>query len=130
MVSVINELWIFDSGGVPILDYSKGTDLHYGLFEGFISAIKSFWKETTQKELKSFSIDERKFTCKSVFDDIIIIVVSTSNKTKTERITRALDDITTILADLYSIEELKKWHGNMKYFKELRDRVDEYFSKS
>lgn len=127
MSSIIKELWVFSRDGSLIVDFCEEKKIDQTFIGGFITAIKAFSAKLTGKELKSFTIEDNKFTCTPVLEGNVIIACRCSAETNDKKIQKLCKIIIQIFNELYKLEDIKNWDGDVSYFEPFKKRIDLYF---
>jgi hypothetical protein len=130
MSSIIQDMWIFSKDGRPLVEIfqnSKVDSIHLG---AFLSAIKSFSKEVTGSDIKSFSFGDKKFILTSCLDGNIYLASRTDIKTKAKKVMKVFGIITEFFEELYTIDDIENWDGDLSLFDTFKDRVELYFQMS
>jgi hypothetical protein len=123
----IEELWIFSDDGIPLVEIYKNPELDNGLMGGFFSAIESFSKEVTGSGIKSIVLGDDKYVLTRCLEDRIILVCKTEKNVKKKTIDKFLDVIVNFFEELYSVEDVKNWHGDLSIFDEFKKKLEVYF---
>jgi hypothetical protein len=100
------------------------------LLGAFLSAIESFSKEVTGVEIRSFSFGDSKFILTSSLNRNIFLVSRTGIKVKTKKIMKVFKIITDFFEELYSINDIENWDGDLSLFDRFKDRIELYFQMS
>jgi len=101
------------------------------LFGGLMSALNSFAEELTNEGLSNFELQDKRYTLIRKYD--ILFVASSSNKIKMKKVIEELQSIVDHFFDLYPIEILETWEGDVAIFhdfeKEIEDSLEETIQK-
>ncbi len=127
MSSIIKELWVFSGDGSPIVDFCEEKKIDENFIGGFITAIKAFSTELTGKDLKSFTIENNKFTCTSALEGNVILACRCASSTNDKTIQKLCTILVQIFNELYKPSDIKNWNGNSAYFDKYKKRIDLYF---
>ena len=130
MGSILKKIWIFSKEGIPIAGFGNDNLVDKTLMGGFISAIKSFSKELTDEGLKSFKMKEFLFTLKPVLQGNVILVCKTNSSIKNKKIQKLCDIVRQIFENLYGLDDLKSWDGDLSFFDSFNDKLNLYFKIS
>ncbi len=130
MNSILKELWIFSKEGIPLTQFCEEDSLDETLIGGFISAIKSYTQQLADGGLQSFKMVDDKFTLMPTLQGNVILVCRSSSKTKEKKVQQICEVICKIFEDLYDVNDLKNWNGDLSLFDKFRDRLDLYFKMS
>lgn len=126
---MIENLWILIKGGVLVFSKNyielKVTDDN--LIAGFLSALDSFVKETTNEEIKSIIMEGRKFSY--IVGDGLIIVISTNQLDNDLLIQDLLKDIKSKFLEKYK-ENIGNFSGNTDYFTNFDTELEEILTKT
>lgn len=97
---------------------------------GFVSALKSFSKEITDDGLKSFKMEENIFTLKPILQGSVLLVCRTNPSIKIKKIQKLCGIVKQIFEDLYGLDEIKSWDGDLSFFDPFNDKLNLYFKIS
>ena len=127
MPSVIEEIWIFTRDGIPIAEFGSKKNFKQEMVGGFLSAIKTYCQEVSGSELKSFSMGDFKFMCVSALKNSIIICCKSAMSVKEKNIQKMIKVITKMFNEMFSVEELENWNGDISLFDDFSKKLDLYF---
>jgi hypothetical protein len=131
MSSIIKELWIFSNDGIPIVEITVDTKLNKYLMGSFISAIKTYSQHLSENGgLNCFIMENCKFTVKSAHHGNSILVCKTDSDIKEKKITKVCDVIARIFEELYDVDDIQKWNGDLAFFDKFKEKLDLYFKMS
>ena len=130
MVHIVEELWIFSSNGIPLIEIFKNTQIDNVLIGGFLSAMKSFAKEVSGKSLNSFTFGNNKFYIASSLEEHIFLVGKYDAKVKEKKIQKVMEIIINFFEDMYTIKDIEDWDGKVSYFDKFKDKLKLYFDVS
>jgi len=131
MSSIIKELWIFSKEGIPIIEITDDTKLDKYLMGSFISAIKTYSQHLSEKGgLNCFIMENCKFTVKSALYGNSILVCKTESDIKEKKITKICNVIVRIFEELYDVDDLKNWNGDLAFFDKFKEKIELYFKMS
>ena len=126
---MIENLWILIKGGVLVFskNYIRLKIADDDLIAGFLSALDSFVKETTNEEIKSIIMEGRKFSY--IVGDGLIIVISTNQLDNDILIQGILKDIKFKFFEKYK-ENISNFSGNTGHFTNFDKELGEILTKS
>jgi hypothetical protein len=130
MSSIIQDLWIFSRDGIPIVEIFHNSKVDSILLGAFLSAIESFSKEVTGVDIRSFSFGNSKFILTSSLKRNIFLVSRTGIKVKTKKVMKIFKIITDFFEELYTINDIENWDGDLSLFDRFKDRIELYFQMS
>jgi len=130
MSSIIQDLWIFSRDGIPLVEIFHNTEVESTLLGAFLSAIESFSIEVTGTEVRSFSFGDNKFILTSCLKGNIYLVSRSGIKAKTKKILKVFKIITDFFEELYTINDIENWDGDLSFFDRFKDRIELYFQMS
>ena len=128
-MSVLDEVYIFSSAGVPIAMFSKNNtkSLDENMLGCVISSIETFCHQMSGRRIKSFNVGDYKFTCEPSMEESIILVCKSSREIKDKQIKKICKVLSKIFEEMFEIEDLEKWNGDTHYFSKFRTKLDLYF---
>jgi hypothetical protein len=127
---MIENLWILiKEGGVLVFskNYIELKIKDDDLIAGFLSAVDSFVKETTNEQIKSIIMRGRKFSY--IVGDNLIIVISTNQSDNDVLIQDLLKAIKIKFFEKYK-ENIRNFSGNTGYFTNFDKELGEILAKS
>ncbi|HEC39573.1 hypothetical protein LCGC14_0576630 [marine sediment metagenome] len=126
---MIENLWILIKGGILVFskNYIKLKVTDDNLIAGFLSALGSFVKETTNEEIKSISMEGRKFSY--IVGDGLIIVISTNQLDNDILVFELLKDIKSKFLEKY-MELIGNFLVDTDNFKNFDTELEEILTKS
>ena len=127
MPSFINNLWIINQDGRPLIEVINNTEANSYLLGPFVSAIESFSKELTGTELQSLTFGDKKIIITTCLEDHVYLVSNYDQKIKEKKIKKMFGLIAEFFEDLYSLEDIVNWDGDPTVFEKFKDRIDVYF---
>jgi len=127
MPPLLDELWVFSRAGVPIVDFSKEGSVDKTFLGFFISAIKTFSQAASGRELKAFSIGQKKYSCIHCMDDQIILVCRSPLYVDKKKIKKICKVIGKMFEDMFKIDDIEKWDGDLSFFNTFKHKIDLYF---
>jgi len=130
MSPLLDELWVFSRAGVPIVDFSKEKNVDKTFLGFFISAIKTFSTSVSGRELKGFNIGDNKYTCIHCMKDEIILVCRSPLDVNKKKINKICLVIGKMFEKMFSIDDIKKWNGDLEFFNEFQHKLNLYFRMS
>jgi hypothetical protein len=130
MSSIIQDLWIFSRDGIPLVEVFHNTEVDSALLGAFLSAIESFSIEVTGNNIRSFSFGDNKFVLSSCLKGNVYLVSRTGLKIKTKKVMKVFEIITEFFEELYSINDIENWDGDLSLFDRFKDRIELYFQMS
>ncbi len=129
MSDLIGDFWIFSKDGLPLISFYKDVKMDNVFMGGFLSAIESFSKQLSGKALKSFTFGDAKLAFSPCFEGNLILVCKCNLTYKEKKINKFFNEIIKILEEMYTIEDIKKWDGNISFFDGLKDKLELIFNK-
>lgn len=130
MSPLLDELWVFSRAGVPIVDFSKEERVDKTFLGFFISAIKTFSRSVSGRELKAFNIGSNKYSCIHCLKDEIVLVCRSPLDVNKKKIQKVCSVIGKMFEKMFSIEEITNWNGDIDFFNEFKHKLDLYFRMS
>ena len=130
MSPLLDELWVFTRGGVPIVDFSKEDHVDKTFLGFFISAIKTFSKKISGRELKGFNIGNNKYSCIHCMKDEIVLVCRSPLEVNKKKIQKVCSVIGKMFEKMFSIDVISNWSGDLDFFNEFHHKLDLYFRMS
>lgn len=130
MVHVVEELWIFSRDGIPLIEIFKESKIDNIIIGGFLSAMKTFAKEVSGNSLNSLTIGSHSFYIASSLEDHILLVCKYNSKVKQKKIQKVMEIIIKFFEDMFSINDIENWDGNISYFDKFKDKLELYFEVS
>jgi hypothetical protein len=126
MVKILQDLYIISEGGIVLYHRIFDEKFDDQLFGGLMSALNSFAEELMNEELSNFELQDKRYTF--IRRNDILFVASSSKKIKTKRIIDELELIVKSFFDLYPVEFLETWEGDVAIFlnfeKEIEDSLE------
>lgn len=130
MSPLLDELWVFTRGGVPIVDFSKEDHVDKTFLGFFISAIKTFSKKISGRELKGFNIGNNKYSCIHCMKDEIVLVCRSPLEVNKKKIQKVCSVIGKMFEKMFFIDDISNWSGDLDFFNEFQHKLDLYFRMS
>ena len=130
MSPLLDELWVFSKSGVPIVDFSKEAAVDKTFLGFFISAIKTFSKKVSGRELKAFNIGNKKYTCIHCLEDELVLVCRSPLGINKKKIQKICSVIGKMFEQLFTIDDITNWDGDLDFFTEFNHKLDLYFRMS
>ncbi len=130
MPSIIQDLWIFSRDGIPIVEIFHNTEVDSALLGAFLSAIESFSREVTGTDIRSLSFGDNKFVLTSCLKGNVYLVSRCDIKVKTKKVMKVFKIITEFFEELYTINHIENWDGDLSLFDRFKDRIELYFQMS
>lgn len=127
MPSIIKEFWLFSKDGLPIAEFSGDKTLDKTLMGGIVSAIKIFSQQLTSKGLQSLMLENDKLTFIGSHEGNAILVCRTSSKIKDKKVQKTCHDIVDIFEDLYDINDIISWDGDVTFFNGFKEKLQKFF---
>ncbi|MFX1345916.1 MAG: hypothetical protein ACFFAI_12475 [Promethearchaeota archaeon] len=127
---MLDELWVFSKAGVPIVDFSKEENVDKTFLGFFISAIKTFSKKVSGRELKGFRIGNNKYSCIHCMADEIVLVCRSPLDVNKKKIQKVCSVVGKMFEKMFSIDEITNWNGDIDLFNEFQHKLDLYFRMS
>ena len=126
-MGLLDELWIFSRSGVPIVEFSKKGTVDKTFLGFFISAIKTFSQQVSGRELKGFNVGKNKYSCIHCMDNEMVLVCRSPLDVNRKQINKICDVIGKMFEELFSIQDLDNWDGDLAFFDNFRHKLDLYF---
>jgi hypothetical protein len=130
MSSIIQDLWIFSKDGRPLVEVFHNSEVDSALLGAFLSAIESFSMEVTGADIRSFTFGDNKFILTSCLKGNIYLVSRSGIKVKTKKVRKVFEIITEFFEELYTINDIDNWDGDLSFFNRFKDRIELYFQMS
>lgn len=130
MSPLLDELWVFSRAGVPIVDFSREENVDKTFLGFFISAIKTFSNKVSGRELKRFNIGNNKYTCIHCMEDEIVLVCRSPLDVNKKKIQKVCSVIGKMFEQMFSINDITKWNGDLDFFNEFQHKLNLYFRMS
>ena len=92
-----------------------------------ISAIKVFVKEVSKGQLRSLNVGNDKYTFTTRVQNEVILVCKSPLEVKDKKIQKITKIIADIFDDMFSLEDINNWDGDVSFFDKFKDKVDLYF---
>ncbi|MFX0020108.1 MAG: hypothetical protein ACFFDL_07130 [Promethearchaeota archaeon] len=127
MSSTLDEIWIFSKDGIPIVDFARIGGVDKSMLGSFISAIKVFVKEVSKGQLRSLNVGNDKYTFTTCIQNEVILVCKSPLEVKDKKIQKITKIIADIFDDMFSLEDINNWDGDVSFFDKFKDKVDLYF---
>jgi len=124
--SIIKEFWLFSKDGLPIAEFSGEKTLDKTLMGGIVSAIKIFSQQLTSKGLQSLMLEDDKLSFGKSHDGHAILVFRTDSKIKDKKIQKICQDIVEIFEDLYDVNDIISWDGDVTFFNGFKEKLQKY----
>jgi len=125
--SIIKEFWLFSKDGLPIVELSGEKSLDKSVMGGIVSAIKIYSQHLSSKGLQGLLLEDNKFTFISSHEGNAILVCRTSSKIKDSKIQKLCKKIVKTFEELYDIDDIINWNGDVQFFNKFRDELNKYF---
>lgn len=127
MPSIIKQFWLFSKDGLPIAEFSGDEQsLDKTLMGGIVSAIKTFSQQLTSKGLQSLMLENDKLSFGKSHDGNAILVFRTGSKIKDKKIQKVSNKIVEIFEELYDVNEIISWDGDVTYFNGFKEKLDKF----
>ncbi len=130
MVHIVEELWIFSRDGIPLVEIFKDSKIDNVLIGGFLSAMKTFAQEMSGKILNSLTIGAYNFYIAPSLKEHIFLVCKYDSKVKQKKIQKVMEIIMKFFEDMFSINDIENWDGDVSYFDKFKDKLELYFEVS
>lgn len=127
MPSFIEDLWIINRDGRPLIEVINNTELNSYLLGPFVSALESFSKELTGSELQSLTFGEKKLIITPCLKGQVYLVSNYDKSVKEKKIKKMFKLIADFFEDFYSLDDIVSWNGDPSIFDKFKDRIDVYF---
>ena len=75
-------------------------------------------------------MEEYLFTLKPVLQGNVILVCKTNSSIKNKKIHKLCDIIKQIFENLYGLDDLESWDGDLSFFDSFNDKLKLYFKVS
>lgn len=126
-MAAIEGVWVFTQDGIPMVDFYTENSGDTALFSSFMSAVQSFTKQASGKDLNSFQIGDSKYNCVKCLKDSIYLIIKAHKNIKENKIYQICEIITDIFEQMFSEEQLSCWDGDLSLFDEFKKKIDLYF---
>ena len=130
MPSIFEELWIFSHEGAPLIEIFHSSNIHTELIAPFLSAIESFSKELTGQRLESITMGDHKFVLATCLNENILLVSVCNIKVKDKLIKNMFNIMANYFEEMYTIDDIKNWNGDLSLFDKYKDRIELYLKMS
>jgi hypothetical protein len=127
---IIEELWILTQDAQVIAKYNRKNQINDKQLSNFYLVLKSVMKEFSEHKLQSFKLGSNKYTCVSCCNDLLILISRTSPSAKEKRIDKLFKVIGEIIENLYSSDDIRNWNGEVSFFYDLNNKLENYFNLS
>ena len=128
----LQEFYVFSKAGVPIVTFRKddAAKVNDVLLGCAISSIGTFCSTFSGKEIKGFNVGDHKFTLIPALEKQIILVCKTPNDEKKKNIEKMCNILGSIFEDMFKLEDIENWNGDLSFFDKFKNRLDIYFRVS
>ena len=123
LVKVLQDLYIISEGGIVLYHRVFDEKLDEQLFGGLMSALNSFAEELTNEGLSNFELKDKRYTL--IRKNDILFVSNSSNKIKAKKVIEELETIVERFFDLYSLELLATWEGDVSIFLDFEKEIED-----
>ena len=124
----INDLWILLNTGAVIFHYSSSTDEKKqdpNIMGAILSALDSYSKQLSDHGVSSFQFVNKRLTFLKTHN--MMFVASSQTKTKQKKIHQFLNQMSDDFFELYTVESLENWEGDVEFFSEFNKELEELF---
>ena len=116
----IEDLWILLKTGAVIFHYSSSSHENKqdpNIMGAILSAVETYSKQLSDHGISSFQFVNKRLTFLKNLN--MMFVASTQIKTKPKKIQQFLNDTSDDFFNLYTVESLEKWEGDVDFFEEF-----------
>ncbi len=124
---LLEDLWVFSKAGVPIVDFCKEGSINKSLLGCAISVIESYCEKVTGCKLNAFNLKSLKFSLIPCLDNNIVLVAKSSLNAKPKDIQNMCKIIADLFEEMFSIEQISNWDGDLSMFDKFQTKIDIYF---
>ena len=120
----VKEVWIFmTSSGVRLYSYAPYTDVDHDLLGGFLTALRNFSSEFSERQLNSMVIGDDRYTIYQEEGYDFFILGRSSVKSSEETVKKILSILYTRFWKEFEAE-IKNFQGKLDYFIRFKDVID------
>ena len=126
MTKFIEDLYVLIETGAVIFHYSSSERTQDPTIMGAIlSAVDTYSTQLSEQGVSSFQFVNKRLTFLKIHN--MMFVASTQTKTKPKKITQFLNDISDDFFNLYTVESLENWEGDVNFFAEFNEDLKTKF---
>ena len=126
MNKFIEDLWVCLKTGAVIFHYSSSERTQDPTIMGAIlSAVDTYSTQLSEQGVSSFQFVNKRLTF--LKNHNMMFVAAAQTKTKPKKITQFLNDISDDFFNLYTVESLEKWEGDVNFFAEFNEDLKTKF---
>jgi len=122
----VEEIWIFTKNGMPLIEFCEN-ELEPMLLAGFISAMETIINEVTGEGLKSFILNQKKYSAIKCEKSEIIILCKAPETAKDKKIRKICDTISEIMDRNLNDKKISYWDKNFPIFHKIEQQLKTYF---
>lgn len=121
MTKFIEDLFVLLKTGAVIFHYSSSSHENQqdpNIMGAILSAVDTYSEQFSEGGISSFQFVNKRLTFLRTHN-AMMFVASTQIKTKPKKVIQFLNDISDDFFNLYTIESLDNWEGDVDFFKEF-----------
>lgn len=123
--NIIVDLWVLKECGTVIFESVEDKKIDPQLFGGFMSAIHSFASQINKQGMTNFQLGSKNFILK--VQNGMIFIGTARIDTKLNLASKELDHIAEKFFELYPLEVLQSWNGNLAIFNDFQNKIYDDF---
>jgi len=124
MGKIVQDMWIFTNTGISIFNrVYDPREVNDQRFAMLLSAINSFANHIYKGGISNFEIRNKKYTI--VEKNNFLFIGNTEPKIKNKKIIDELEEISNKFFEVYPIDVLKKWNGDLSIFEDFEEYIQD-----
>lgn len=127
MQDILQDIWIVTKNGTVVWSRTFNSKISEQLFGALISAIMSFAKEISNKNLTHIELTDRTFIFQKRKG--LIFITNAPKKVKEKRIKKELQRISDKFFELYSFQ-INEWNNDISIFDDFEDHIKDSLEKT
>ena len=124
----IEDLWILLRTGAVIFHYSSKSyekKQDPNIMGAILSAVDTYSEQLSEGGISSFQFVNKKLTFFKTHN--MMFVASIRTKAKSKKVIQFLNDISDDFFNLYTVEALENWEGDVDFFQEFNNDLKTKF---
>ena len=120
MTKFIEDLFVLLKTGAVVFHYSSSSHENQqdpNIMGALLSAVDTYSEQLSDGGVSSFQFVSKRLTFLKTHN--MMFVASTQIKTKPKKVTQFLNDISDDFFNLYTVESLENWEGDVDFFDEF-----------
>ncbi len=120
MTKFIEDLWILLKTGAVVFHYrssSSSSSVDPNIMGAILSAVDTYSEQLSEGGVSSFQFVSKRLTFLKTHN--MMFVASSQIKTKPKKVTQFLNDISDDFFNIYTVESLENWEGDVDFFDEF-----------